>query len=377
MTKPAPPRSHRWESIDQLRGLMIFLMVLGHARFFLSPTPFHPDDPQRSTIAYGLLRWATHFCAPAFLVLTGISSHLRASRVGPGAQTWFLVRRGVLLILLEATLVNLSWHANYDFVLFQILWITGAGMVFLAGFSWLPRPLGLATALLPMFSHNLLDTLSLPIPSRIATLLHAPGSIRILGQSFVVLYPLLPWLFVIPLGFCLGTWYDLPARERRMRLLGWGGAGLGLFALLRLVDRYGDPIHWSGQGGVVSERIMWFMCLTKYPASLQYLSLTLGGTLVLLAVLERWNVPAGWVLARFGRHPLLVYLVHLPLLHVAGRLWLGEAYSAVPDSFTGFFPDDYQPSMGRLAVAWILLMAIIFFALGWIESRRRNGRQAR
>jgi uncharacterized membrane protein len=46
------PISHRIDSIDLLRGLVIVLMGLDHVRDFFSPYPYQPHDLTRASAGF-------------------------------------------------------------------------------------------------------------------------------------------------------------------------------------------------------------------------------------------------------------------------------------------------------------------------------------
>jgi uncharacterized membrane protein len=58
-------------SIDMVRGLAMVVMALDHVRDFISNIPFEPEDINHTWGFYFLVRWVTHFCAPAFFFLAG------------------------------------------------------------------------------------------------------------------------------------------------------------------------------------------------------------------------------------------------------------------------------------------------------------------
>src|SRR5687767_7789863 len=66
------PKS-RIASVDILRGIVMIIMALDHVREFWGVTPFRPEDVTQTSTALFFTRWVTHFCAPTFAFLSGIS----------------------------------------------------------------------------------------------------------------------------------------------------------------------------------------------------------------------------------------------------------------------------------------------------------------
>jgi uncharacterized membrane protein len=68
----------RIESLDLLKGLVMVLMALDHTRdYFHAPAfLYDPADPLQTSIPIYFTRWITHFCAPVFCFLAGISVFL-------------------------------------------------------------------------------------------------------------------------------------------------------------------------------------------------------------------------------------------------------------------------------------------------------------
>ncbi|WP_200955855.1 DUF1624 domain-containing protein [Massilia sp. Root418] len=360
----------RVAAIDILRGMIMLLMTVDHVRetFYLQHQVGDPMDAAGTPPALFFTRLAAHFCAPLFVFLTGLAAWLYAHP--PGGQrsaTGFLLKRGALLLLLELLVINFAWFGKWPgpVLYLQVIWAIGLSMIALASLHRLPLRWLAAVGALIVAGHN-----ALPTTAQLAaafggsfepggagamlwTVLEQRGYLVNDGPVRVrVSYPVLAWIGVILLGYAAGPLYAraMAPQHRARLLLGAGCAALAALLVLRGFNLYGEAQPWA-QGADALHSVMSFLNFTKYPPSLDFLLLTLGTGLLVLALLE---LPAGqaaraWtqVCAVFGGAPLFYYLLHLyallalqraaAALHQQGRhefnavwqIWLASALLAV------------------------------------------------
>jgi uncharacterized membrane protein len=372
----------RLDAIDLLRGLVIVLMALDHTRGFFAPGGAELRDV--TDPALFLTRWITHYCAPTFILLAGLSAWLYGARGrSTGEISRFLFTRGFWLILLEFTIVKFGWTFSLGFQGFfmQVIWAIGASMVILAGLVWLPRIAIAVFGFALIFGHNLFDGVTrgdFGAAEGIWTILHQPGILKI-GTMPVgyVLYPLVPWIGVMAAGYALGPIYRLDAETRRRWLLGLGGAVTIGFVLLRATNLYGDPAPWQAHESW-SATVLSFINAEKYPPSLLYLAMTLGPALILLALFEGvGGRVAGWMLS-FGRVPLFFYVVHLLFYHalavIYAQLILGDSawlFSSGPPQK----PAGYGLSLPAIYVVWVAGLAMLYPLCRWLAAVKQHRRE--
>lgn len=310
-------------SIDVMRGLVMLLMTVDHVRetFFLQHQVGDPMDVGTTPAALFFTRLAAHFCAPMFVFLTGLSAWLYAHPPGGRrSATGFLARRGLLLLVLEVTVVNAAWSGTPPSTVYlQVIWAIGVAMLALALLHRLPLALPGVLGLLIVGGHNALEQGALP--SAAWTILEQRGFLALDPVRIKVSYPVLAWIGVILLGYACGPLYaraTAPALRTRWLTLA-GAACLVLLVVLRGINAYGEPVPWTLQADPV-RATMAFLNFTKYPPSLDFILLTLGVGCVVLARVERVDTAVTRVAAVFGGAPLFYYLLHLYALLVLQKL---------------------------------------------------------
>src|SRR6266481_213486 len=166
-SKLANSRAYRLEAIDMVRGLVIIIMAIDHVRdFFLFGTEQDPMGNPNITAGLFATRWITHFCAPVFVMLAGVSAGLMGARKNRSELSRFLFTRGVWLIFVEVFIVStlgtfspggIAEVGGLVFVSMQVIWAIGASMVALSGLQWLGRRGCFALGAAIVAGHNLLD----------------------------------------------------------------------------------------------------------------------------------------------------------------------------------------------------------------------------
>jgi uncharacterized membrane protein len=324
--------ARRIVSVDALRGLVMCVMLLDHVRETLCLHMQVSDPMQVATTPAALFfsRLAAHFCAPAFVFLTGLGAWLYAhpATAAPRSAREFLLKRGALIVLLEVTLVSFLWVGELPKVIYlQVMWVIGLAMIVLAFASALPRWLLLLLGLVIVAGHNALAGISLtpehPLYPLWTLMLHRGWLSEHSVPQIRVSYPLLPWIGVILLGWCSGPLFapQIDGRRRQRLLIALGAACWLALLLLRGSNIYGENTPWQVQANLLLT-LMDFLNYTKYPPSLDFLLLTLGGAMFALAAFENADNAFSRFISTYGGAPMFFYLLHLAVLVFGYKLLL-------------------------------------------------------
>jgi len=370
----------------------MILMAIDHIRDYINSAAmsFLPTDLARTTGPIFFTRWITHFCAPVFAFTAGLGAFFWVQRRTKAQLSRFLVTRGLWLMLLEVTVLRfimfLDFRFRHAFFILTVLWMLGLCMVVLAALVHLPPRLLAALSLAVVAGHNLFDNVQAAQFGHAAwvwDILHQQGVFQVGSDSFLSAYPLVPWIAVMALGYCLGPVFLWEATRRQWLLLRLGvGLSVG-FVLLRVINVYGDPLRWSHQrSGLLT--VLSFLNTTKYPPSLDFLLMTLGPALIALVYLERARLSFANPLIVFGRVPFFYFLLHMALAHALAIAMNFLRYGNAPFLFTPppsmgsspkMFPPDFGFSLWVVYAVWIGVVATLYPVCRWyvqLKARRRD-----
>ena len=376
----------RLEAVDLLRGIVMVVMVLDHTREYFTDIRLDPTDLSKTTAALFLTRWITHFCAPTFIFLAGVSAYLYGCREGrtPRDVSRFLLTRGLWLVALELTLVNFAWtfDPRLENLTLQVIWAIGCSMIALAGLVFLPRTAIALVALAMIFGHNLLDGIradQLGILRPLWLILHEPGMlIDTPHLKIFALYPLIPWIAVLAAGYAVGPVMRFESPRRRRTLLDIGLVVTFAFLLLRAGGLYGDPVAWPMQTSYLGCALAFLDC-EKYPPSLLYLLMTLGPAMIALAAFDRAKGKLAQPLITFGRVPFLYYIAHVFLIHVLAIAVAAAMNIDVAWLFRGLPPMNKPPQFAfglpLIYTLWLVVVALLYPHCRWfagVKQRRKD-----
>ncbi|HTE33983.1 MAG TPA: heparan-alpha-glucosaminide N-acetyltransferase domain-containing protein [Chryseolinea sp.] len=384
---------NRIDSIDILRGIVMVIMALDHVRdyFHIAANTSDPLGLATTTTFLFFTRWITHFCAPIFIFLSGISIYLQSLRKTKKELSSFLITRGLWLILAEVIIVSFGWSFNpiYRFMFLQVIWAIGISMVILGLLIYLPFNAIFVLGLVIVLGHNLLD-----IPESAPgfkagfwwDLFHHGSFVQYpyaQNHSLFLVYPFLPWLGLMMIGYCTGIFFAPEFQpERRRQVLTRIGVGLILFFIvLRLINVYGDPVPWT------SQKTNWltflsFLKINKYPPSLLFMCLTVGTAFLLLPVLEKFQNGFTNVMRTYGRVAFFYYVGHIYLVHVLTAIcFFGRGHSFEDVGNIGQQYPFYFVAVGEgyslplVYLVWIVVIVLLYPLCKWYDRYKTTHRE--
>jgi len=390
-TSAKPVLKHRIESIDILRGLIMIIMAIDHVRDYFYPAGAMNDPPNLAVTTPLLFftRFITHYCAPVFVFLSGVSAQLAGGRRTKSRLSVFLIKRGLWLIAVELVVISFAFSLDplHRVLPLQVIWVIGTSMVILGLMVWAPLPVIATTGVILVFGHDILDYIRLPQTGTDGflwkLLLTGHREFFHITETYFVKtnYATLPWTGVMMLGYVFGTMYrsSFDAVRGKKILFATGAFMLTLFLVLRAFNIYGDPaplsVHRSLPLSIIS-----FLNVSKYPPSLLYLCVTLGPGLMLLALLEKRKSKLTDILIIYGNVPFFYYILHwciIRSLSVGAFYLAGYGPNDIYNAKLMFFfrPDSMGYSLGGMYLVWLLVIVLLYFPCRWFANYKKTHRQ--
>lgn len=366
MINNAVLQTRRIQAIDVLRGLIMVLMAIDHVRVY-SGLPAGGPEP-----GIFFTRWITHFCAPGFAFFAGTSAFLYGNRINnQGALSRFLLTRGLLLVLLELTLIRLFWTFNLNlqnFMLAGVIWMLGWCMVLMAALVYVrPKVVGIIGVLI-IFLQQAFQFVPAILPDALDKFwefIYTSGSDGIPGIA--ILYVIVPWIGVMAAGYGFGTILLLDEAKRTRWCYLIGLSAIALFLIVGSILILSQPTAEDAPPFIFQ-----LLNQKKYPASQLYLLMTLGP---LIALVPFADTAKGWTISALkvlGAVPMFYYLMHILVIHLSALLvnlirtgsTLQEAYVTAP--FTNL--SEGQWNLPLLYLVFVIDVVILYGLCKWYAA---------
>jgi uncharacterized membrane protein len=379
----------RIDGIDIVRGLVMIIMALDHTRDLIHITSItdSPTNLQTTTPALFFTRWITHLCAPTFVFLSGTSAYLSfKNKNNISASRRFLLSRGLWLIVLEFTLVNFGvwFDVHFNVFLFDVIAAIGFSFIILSLLLKASVKTIAITGLAIIFLHNLVPIAPAADASFLTRAIMAffsPGAFPFDGgRTFVMGYPPIPWLGIMLTGFAAGKLFEQPANERKAMFLRIGLTSLVLGIIVRAINIYGDPFHWSTQKNALFTFLS-FINVTKYPPSLLFCLFMLGIMFLILAAVEGMKNKFTEIASVYGKVPLFYFLVHWYIIHPIMFLIVflqGYKSSDLVFGFNFGRPKGISGvNLSYIYLIWVLVVIMLYPLCKWYGKYKESHREKR
>jgi len=380
----------RVSSIDILRGVIMLIMALDHVRDYFHAQAMidQPTNLGNTTPQLFFTRWITHFCAPLFLFLSGISAFISGQRKTKNELSVFLIKRGLWLIVFEIFVMTfiLSFNPTYSLILLAVIWAIGWSMIILGLLVRTSYLIIAIVGIILVFGHNLTDYLP-PVKNAATEVflrIFVTGSgtaYPFAGRTILFAYAILPWTGIMLIGYSFGQLYKTNFDAiRRKKILLWSGMGaIALFIVLRFINHYGDPApRVSLENGLYN--FLSFINTTKYPVSLQFTCMTLGPGLIALSLLD--NIKDGWFnfVKVYGKVPLFFFAGHFLLAHilcVIAFFATGHTTDQIVDPNSPFLfrPVIFGFSLKSTYLIWLLVLMLMYYPCKWYGRYKETHRK--
>jgi uncharacterized membrane protein len=355
--------------IDFARGAVMIIMAWDHVSSFWHQLHHGGEGilgraPPFESLGWFLERFVSHWCAPTFIFLAGASLALSAAKRlergdSQGEITFHIIKRGLVLLLFEALLVSPAFDLPPYY--FGVIACIGVGLIIFSVSRRLPTTIILVLSLFIVLNHSFLDLSWIPDTYPwgwyLRVIIHEPNFD---GWPYVGLYPLIPWIGVMGLGWCFGS--VLPRFERNQigklknSLFFTGLASIALFFAVRWMNGFGNLLLRQG------DTLIDWLYVSKYPPSVAFLLWSLGGMCVFLAVglvlqeKPRIGNRLTDAIHDIGKAPLFFYLAHL---------WLYRL------RLPGVGEPPFYLEMYQTFVFWIVGLVVLWQFTKWFYLYKR------
>jgi len=354
----------RIQSVDLLRGAVMVLMAIDHVRVY-SGMPSGGPEP-----GIFFTRWVTHFCVPAFVFLAGTSAFLYGQKVNSRpALSKFLLSRGLLLVVLELTLIRFFWTFNLNFGAFTlagVIWMLGWCMVLMSPIARLPIRVIWISGLVMIAAQQLFMHVPYLLP--VGWRAHFSWFWEFIYSSgfdgppgIAILYVIVPWIGVMMAGYGFGLLLTGDPAKRNKCCLWIGLCCIAAFIVIGGLITY---FHHSKSGMPFLFRLL---AQQKYPPSQLYLLMTLGPLIALVPFAEKVK---GWfanILIMFGRVPFFYYILHILLIHISALVVNYIRTGSPHQDWYGTAPflelsEDKRWGLPLLYLDYFVIVVILYFA---------------
>ena len=364
----------RFEFIDFARGIIMMIMAWDHVSGFWNE--FHHGGegilgraPPFINTLWFLLRFVSHYCAPIFIFLAGTVlaiSTTRRLRAGESEKdvTLHLIKRGLILLFLEAALVSPAFGTPWTY--FGVIACIGVCLIIFSVARKIPTKLILAAGVLIVLNHRFLDLSFIPTRPNwgwyLRIILHEPNFER---WPYVGLYPIIPWIGVMSIGWAFGNFLEPKTREdiRKLRnpLYLTGAVSIVTFFIVRYLNGYGNLLPRMGN------TLVDWLYVSKYPPSVAFLLWSLGGMCLMLGtgiLLDERGLLGNRIVSgvlTIGRSPLFFYLTHL---------WLYRA--RWPDFSPGANPPPFYLDLYTTLAFWAVGIVVLWYLCREYEKLKKQ-----
>ncbi|MBS1936053.1 MAG: hypothetical protein JST96_18780, partial [Bacteroidetes bacterium] len=297
----------------------------------------------------------------------------------------FLIKRGISLVIINFTINNFGifFDIHFGVLFFQVIAAIGFALIGLGLMIKLPAKTIGIIGVLVIFAHDLFDKINFPgnsFASVAWSIFMGTGFFPIAeNHSFVVSYPIIPWLAVAMAGFGFATFFNLSVEKRKKIFFRIGIAVIALFIVIRALNFYGDPAPWSGQPrGIFT--FLSFINTTKYPPSLLFILMTVGISVLFLSLIDGIQNKVTDIISTYGKAPLFYWLLHWFVIHFAAMIiFLLQGFRFHDLQFSGFGMGRPEKGGGlnlpELYLLWACIVIILYPVCKWFGNYKANHRE--